>query len=521
MASFYFDRFSHEPYNEQWTRYLQTGAHVRDLQLTVEAQTAGIQDTLRTVSKEHRQVMEKSAAVVCQTLEKGFQQVVEQLDQANWRLNEINEGVGKLHAMLDWKTDIIIEQLYINNNYLRQISELLRIPDSQKQKALHIENGLKYLQNALQSLDNKRLFDEALDEFQLSLNIDRKDFFSLHRLGLIHFYSTNHLDLNKAFTYFTDAAFHAIVESNIDNSQRNYSLSRYPKGKESREFYLEEASNSLIYASRCCYLLNNLQVGIQKAEEAWKLTPKFPEAGFQLAKMYGAANQAAVAANVLEEVISVNQFYAVKAVEDIDLISHSNVQAKLELMRDKAVNEAKALLIDCKNKMIKGSQAEPFLNDIQSLIKSNSYLDAIKSIEFIFQMREWELTEFSMQINKGYKKADYAILTSEKRIIKKNYLNFVLFENSLINEKIKLEEKIQEFNNTADIKWRDLKIDKGISKVYTFVIIVAGLGLMGIISFNILADKLTLGNLMLNMILNLGVFFSGVFLITKVNKYWL
>ena len=99
MASFYFDRFSHEPYNEQWTRYLQTGAHVRDLQLTVEAQTAGIQDTLRTVSKEHRQVMEKSAAVVCQTLEKGFQQVVEQLDQANRRLNEINEGVGKLHAI--------------------------------------------------------------------------------------------------------------------------------------------------------------------------------------------------------------------------------------------------------------------------------------------------------------------------------------------------------------------------------------------------------------------------------------
>ncbi|MFN5218868.1 MAG: hypothetical protein ACK5CL_08870 [Sphingomonadales bacterium] len=46
MANFYLDRFSHEPYNEQWTRYLQTGAHVRDLQNTVEAQTAGIQDTL-------------------------------------------------------------------------------------------------------------------------------------------------------------------------------------------------------------------------------------------------------------------------------------------------------------------------------------------------------------------------------------------------------------------------------------------------------------------------------------------
>lgn len=433
MASFYFDRFSHEPYNEQWTRYLQTGAHVRDLQLTVEAQTAGIQDTLRTVSKEHRQVMEKSAAVVCQTLEKGFRQVVEQLDQANWRLNEINEGVGKLHAMLDWKTDIIIEQLYINNNYLRQISELLRIPDSQKQKALHIENGLKYLQNALQSLDNKRLFDEALDEFQLSLNIDRKDFFSLHRLGLIHFYSTNHLDLNKAFTYFTDAAFHAIVESNIDNSQRNYSLSRYPKGKESREFYLEEASNSLIYASRCCYLLNNLQVGIQKAEEAWKLTPKFPEAGFQLAKMYGAANQAAVAANVLEEVISVNQFYAVKAVEDIDIISHPSIQAKLEQLRDTAVAEARNLLTNCKNKMVHGSQAEPFLNEIDLLVNANSYIDAKKATDLLNQTKQWTIIDY----NVFYQKPDYTFKYLEhfQRNLNLPILQLIIEENEIIKKK--------------------------------------------------------------------------------------
>jgi hypothetical protein len=402
MASFYFDRFSHEPYNEQWTRYLQTGAHVRDLQNTVEAQTAGIQDTLRTISKEHRQVMEKSAAVVCQTLEKGFQQVVEQLDQANWRLNEINEGVGKLHAMLDWKTDIIIEQLYINNNYLRQISELLRIPDSQKQKALHIENGLKYLQNALQSLDNKRLFDDALDEFQLSLNIDRKDFFSLHRIGLIHFYSLNHLDLNKAYTFFTDAAYHAIVESNIDNSQRNYSLSRYPKGKESRDFYLEEASNSLIYASRCCYLLNNLQVGIQKAEEAWKLTPKFPEAGFQLAKMLGAANQPAIAANVLEDVISVNQYYAIKAVEDIDIISHSSVQAKLEQLRDKAVAEARNLLTNCKNKMVHGSQAEIFLREIDVFVNTNSFIDAKKASDLLNKKRQWKIIEYRIKSKYPY-----------------------------------------------------------------------------------------------------------------------
>jgi tetratricopeptide (TPR) repeat protein len=407
MASFYFDRFSREPYNEQWTRFLQTGSHINDLQTVIKDQTAGIQQTLTAVSREHRQIIEKSAAVVCQTLERGFSQVVEQLDQANWRLHEINQGIGNLHAMLDWKTDIIIEQLYINNNYLRQITELLRIPDSQKQKALHIEKGLTYLQSGLKSLENKRFFDEALDEFQLSLNIDRKDFFSLHRMGLIHFYSINHLNLDKAYKYFTDAAFHAIVESNIDDTQRNYSLTRYEKGNSSKDVYLEEAANSLIYASRCCYMLNNLQTGIQKAEEAWKLTPRFPEAGFQLAKMLAVANQPVIAANVLEEVININRYYAIKTIEDFDLVKQTAVQNKLEELRKKTVSEASTILTECRRKMIVGSKATLLLQEIAALINANNFIDAKKALDWLKIKRKWEYTDYQINTLRKWEKQIY------------------------------------------------------------------------------------------------------------------
>jgi len=471
MASFYFDRFSREPYNEQWTRFLQTGSHINDLQTVIKDQTAGIQQTLTAVSREHRQIIEKSAAAVCQTLERGFSQVVEQLDQANWRLHEINQGIGNLHAMLDWKTDIIIEQLYINNNYLRQITELLRIPDSQKQKALHIEKGLTYLQSGLKSLENKRFFDEALDEFQLSLNIDRKDFFSLHRMGLIHFYSINHLNLDKAYKYFTDAAFHAIVESNIDDTQRNYSLTRYEKGTTSKDVYLEEAANSLIYASRCCYMLNNLQTGIQKAEEAWKLTPRFPEAGFQLAKMLAVANQPVIAANVLEEVININKYYAIKTIADMDIISHPSVQLKLVSLRDKAISETRDLLIKCKSKLVPEGQAKNYITEIENLINNNNLFDAKIALALMKDLRKLNTIEFYTGFDGGVCK-----VLKRNKVIHGSLLDLIRFEGFLPSDYAsRSQEAIKE--TLKHKKWQEKKEYEKIMQIIIIIIIfVIGVG---------------------------------------------
>jgi hypothetical protein len=469
MASFYFDRNSREPYNEQWTRFLQTGSHVNDLQTVIKDQTSGLQQTLTAVSREHRQIIEKSAAAVCQTLEKGFSQVVEQLDQANWHLNEISHGIGNLHAMLDWKTDIIIEQLYINNNYLRQISELLRIPDSQKQKALHIENGLKFLHNGLQNLNMSRHFNDALEEFNLSIQIERRDFFTLHRLGIIHFYSQSHLNIQQAYEYFCDAAHYAQAESTIDSSNRNYSLSRFPQEKTNKAVYLEEAANSLIYASRCCYLLGNLQEAILKALEAWRLTPQFPEAGFQLVKMLGAAQQAAPAAHVLEDVINLNRYYAIKAIEDFDIIQHHEVQNKLDTIRNRYVVEAKSKLAECRRKMIPGSKAAPFLQEIELLINKNNLIDAKKAMDLFQSTIEWSHSSYRIERNTGYpesKSLYYEYNYNPKKITLIEYIQKEAERDQSIKN---AEIEIADYNRQKKSEWQEKKEQKRMRNIGIFV----------------------------------------------------
>jgi hypothetical protein len=484
MASFYFDRHSREPYNEQWTRFLQTGSHVNDLQTVIKDQTSGLQQTLTAVSREHRQIIEKSAAAVCQTLEKGFSQVVEQLDQANWQLNEISHGIGNLHAMLDWKTDIIIEQLYINNNYLRQISELLRIPDSQKQKALHIENGLKFLHNGLQNLNMSRHFSDALEEFNLSIQIERRDFFTLHRLGIIHFYSQSHLNIQQAYEYFCDAAHYAQAESTIDSSNRNYSLSRFPQEKTNKAVYLEEASNSLIFASRCCYLLGNLQEAILKAQEAWRLTPQFPEAGFQLVKMLGAARQAAPAAHVLEDVINLNRYYAIKAIEDFDIIQHHEVQNKLDAIRNWYVDEAKTKLAECRRKMIPSSKAAPFLQEIELLINKNNLIDAKKAMDIFQSTIEWSYSSYRIVRNTGYPESEslyYEYNYNPKKITLIEYIHKEAERDQAIKN---AEIEIADFNRKKKSEWQENKVQKTVRNIAIFVAILIVLIITGAVISN-------------------------------------
>lgn len=111
MATFYYNRFSSENYQTQYAKYIQTDAFVSDIQKSVKQQTREFNNSIQSASKEQVAAMQQSTTAICGTLERGFAQVSEQLGEVNWRLNEINEGIGNLHSMLDWKTDLMIEEL--------------------------------------------------------------------------------------------------------------------------------------------------------------------------------------------------------------------------------------------------------------------------------------------------------------------------------------------------------------------------------------------------------------------------
>jgi len=351
----------------------------------------------------------RSTAAICGTLENGFSQVNAQLGAANEKLTEINEGINNLHAMLDWKTDLILEQQRISNVYMGNMARLLQIPDSQKQRGYHVEQGLVYLKNAIEEGTKSAFYNDAIEEFWEAQAIEEKDFFTLHRLGLIHLNATAHLDVPKAENYFATSARYAKAFATAQpvNSQSILNDKNVEKSYNTvftKQTLYEDAATSLIYASRCCYILQRFAEGLAYAEEAYRLAPHAPEAGLQLAKMLAVTNNAAKAADILEKVIELNRYYSVKALADHDLISRPQIQARLNDIANRALKEAKGKYTECKNTIIPGSAARAELDAVQQSLGTNDFLGAKKALDLLNEEKERTIIQCGIDKQTVYKK---------------------------------------------------------------------------------------------------------------------
>ena len=113
-------------------------------------------------------------------------------------------------SFLNYNTNILIEQQKLSNLLLQDIRELLRVPDSEKERQLAIELGIKFFVNAQKDAD---LFDDSLEEFLKAESLMKQDYFVLHRIGMIYMHSAKNINIEKALEYFTRAAKYASVES--------------------------------------------------------------------------------------------------------------------------------------------------------------------------------------------------------------------------------------------------------------------------------------------------------------------
>ena len=461
MATFYYNRHSSDNRQTQWGKYIQTQAFVDDIQKSVKQQTREFNDTIQSASKEQVAAMQQSTTAICGTLERGFAQVTEQLGEVNWRLNEINESLGDLHSMLDWKTDLMIEELKISNMYMGNIARLLQIPDSQKQRAYYVEQGLVYLKNAIEEGTKSGFYTDAVDEFQKAKTIEEKDFFTLHRLGLIHLSSINHIDIQKAENYFATSAryakaFGAAQPVNTQTVLRSNGGQNYDKAFTKNTLY-DEASTSFVYASRCCYILQKFAEGIAYAEEALRIAPHNPEAGLQLAKMLSVSGDPTKAAEVLEQVIEINRYYSVKAITDQDLISRSQIQDKLSDISKRTLSEARRRYNDCKNIIVPDGRATNYLRAVNESLSANDFLGAKKAIDQLDEKREWNMVVYSVDKTTTYAKPfkrqlissniqanetlyDFIHKEAEQAKQKKDILNYI--ENDFSKQKSTKHEKL-------------------------------------------------------------------------------
>lgn len=131
------------------------------------------------------------------------------IDLLSNKLDDVNEELRFLNA----NTEILIEQQKLSNILLEDIIELLRVPDSEKERQHAIELGIKFFVNAQK---DHTLFDDALEQLQKAEVLMKQDYFVLHRIGCIHLYVEKHLDIKKAKDYFLRSAKYSSVENNED-----------------------------------------------------------------------------------------------------------------------------------------------------------------------------------------------------------------------------------------------------------------------------------------------------------------
>jgi ribosomal protein L7/L12 len=151
------------------------------------------------------------------TIERGMDILNEQMDFLSSQMTDINKTL----VFINRNMDIQIEQQKLSNLLLQNITELLRVPDSEKERQHSIELGIKFFVNASKDGD---LYADALEELLKAESLMKQDYFVLHRIGCIYLFVEKFLNPEKAFQYFVNAAKYASIESDNNAVRLLYSL---------------------------------------------------------------------------------------------------------------------------------------------------------------------------------------------------------------------------------------------------------------------------------------------------------
>lgn len=388
---YFYDRISGQSGITQYLNYIENEIYIKDLKSStkdiVNYQIIEVRRAIGKNTEETKQAIQNSTNQICGTLENGFKQITSGLEDVNWRLNEIDEKLYDLHSMLDWKTDLIIEEQKITNFYLGNIARLLKIPDSQKQRSYYVEQGVTYLKNAFEEGSSSDFYDDALDEFLKAKNIEEKDYFCLHKLGLIFLNSKKHLNVEVAQSYFKASARYAKAIANAmpDSNNGQPLYNEKIEATLTKEMLIEEAASALNYASRCDYIQDKLPDAIELAKQAFELHPTNPEYGMQLAKCLSANGQETQSNDVLKKVIEMDKYYAVKTLTDQDLITKKTTIDMLNRISKDLIETVDKEIQYLKSIIISNSKMKAELNEIESqFYSSKTYITARIVAERLF-----------------------------------------------------------------------------------------------------------------------------------------
>lgn len=251
---------------------------------------------------------------------------------ANEKLSNIHKSLYALSFMIGQGFSRLYNQFTISNTLLNDILTELKIPETQRERRYHIEEGSKYLAMALADND-KFYFEDVIDEFEKAIAIERKDFFSWYNLGFIYLRSTDFLDIKKAAGAFERYIHYAKAEI---VQRKNNNLA-------------QQLDNVYLMMAEIKYLQQSLPDAVSYADKCECLREK---ADFMKAKYLSATYQRdnqKMAADIFHTLLDANPLLSLQILEDNDLIANDYITQLLETLRQETVNKAKNQLLAIKN----------------------------------------------------------------------------------------------------------------------------------------------------------------------------
>lgn len=418
MATFYPQWFSNVGLLEQWQSFLKNKPLIHNIEDIVKNQTKDFNKVIENASKENAKEIEKAIQNVCGSIETGFDFMNNKLHNISNNLNEITDGLDKMFNLVDWRLSEIIEQNRIANIFLGNISILLKIPDIQKERQDYIEKGLKFYYNSYYDND---LYENSLKYFLKAEEIEPEDYFTLHHMGLIYFYSPKHFSLTKAEHYFKTAAKYALVEINANSSiSRNYlkeniksDLNKIAKGRYDIQL---QAAESIMFGGRVSFLKEDFKECIEQTNKAFILDDKLTEAVYLKMQALVLENKINEALEVMIILIEKDKTYLKNILEDPILIYNNEIRQYIFNLKKSLQQKIENEITIYNSHSINNSVTRDEIQQILKLFGNHTIISYLNVLELFNQEKDRSIEDINSCI---YAKEFYLKLNE----LKNSFLN--------------------------------------------------------------------------------------------------
>lgn len=288
---------------------------------------------------------------------RGINQLNKGIQQANRGIDTLVSGVDSLNRNLVIGTAIVSSsisqaasllqyQLKLTNNLLQEILNELKIPESQRERRYHIEQGIKFFNKGIKSGDFL-YFEDALDEFTKAISIERKDFFSWYYTGMIYLYSKEHVDPEKALSAFDRYIHYAEALS------------------ENHELYNE----ALIMKAECKYLLQDSDAAYDIIRDIINVSDKAALRGMKYLSASANGERKQKAVDILDSLVKKNPYVIMQVLEDYDLVCNNYIIEYLEGYKQNLLNEMPIALSEARKEINDITKFSIIVEDLNSKLE--------------------------------------------------------------------------------------------------------------------------------------------------------